>query len=382
MNINFFHYKSKQNIKGESPIFCRVTIDGERSQFSTGLFVKSKNWKQGRAYNYPEAQDINIVLDATKTRLFNIFTKEFKVENDISAQTITDIYRNKKTSPTTVYDLISHYKNYLDNKTDIVDKSRYSYTRRMTVLRKFIKEQKIKKVSYFDRRGSVLYAEWLLKQYSEHYAFKCAQLVSQVYRRAYLDGLINCNYPKDSEKIKVKTKRVERLDLSEVKKMERLKFKTLAEEKARLTFLFQIYTGMNHCDILNFNQGHSIEKGKVGKTYLFYDRQKTGSKATVPITNKLKQLLEQLEYEIPVTNQSGYNSTLKIIGARLGYKIKMSSKIGRVTCGDWFLNQGVSMQAVSKILGHNDIRITQSIYAKTNEFLIGKELEKAGIEAY
>lgn len=39
-SILLFIYKSKANKKGEMPIFCRVTLNGNRKQFATGSSIK------------------------------------------------------------------------------------------------------------------------------------------------------------------------------------------------------------------------------------------------------------------------------------------------------------------------------------------------------
>lgn len=44
MNMLFFLYKSKTNAKGTAPIFCRITLDTKRKQFSTGLYVNEQSW--------------------------------------------------------------------------------------------------------------------------------------------------------------------------------------------------------------------------------------------------------------------------------------------------------------------------------------------------
>jgi integrase/recombinase XerD len=44
MNILFFFYKSKANLKGTPPIFCRITMETKRRQFSTDIYIKETAW--------------------------------------------------------------------------------------------------------------------------------------------------------------------------------------------------------------------------------------------------------------------------------------------------------------------------------------------------
>ncbi|MBS7563714.1 hypothetical protein KHS38_04795 [Mucilaginibacter sp. Bleaf8] len=44
LHILFFLYRSKVNEKQQMPIFCGITIDGKRKQFSTGCFISATKW--------------------------------------------------------------------------------------------------------------------------------------------------------------------------------------------------------------------------------------------------------------------------------------------------------------------------------------------------
>lgn len=46
MTILFWLYKSKINKKGEIPVYVRVTIQGEREQFSTQISILASSWSQ------------------------------------------------------------------------------------------------------------------------------------------------------------------------------------------------------------------------------------------------------------------------------------------------------------------------------------------------
>ncbi|MCH8535956.1 MAG: hypothetical protein LAT51_12870 [Flavobacteriaceae bacterium] len=53
--MRFVLYKSKVYKNGGSPIYCRITINGERSNFTTGLRAQPKFWnakkQKFKAYN-------------------------------------------------------------------------------------------------------------------------------------------------------------------------------------------------------------------------------------------------------------------------------------------------------------------------------------------
>lgn len=65
---------------------------------------------------------------------------------------------------------------------------------------------------------------------------------------------------------------------------------------------------------------------------------------------------------IPVITNQKYNAYLKEIGEIQGFKITLSTHVGRKTFGTIALNKGYSIETVSKMLGHNNIKTTQQHY--------------------
>ena len=91
-HILYFLCKSKLNQKGQSPIFCRITFDSNRKQFSTGHFVNTSSWNSKLQHykgNSKEAQRVNENFTLIKQKLYKAFNDVSK-EKDILF--IDDIY--------------------------------------------------------------------------------------------------------------------------------------------------------------------------------------------------------------------------------------------------------------------------------------------------
>lgn len=83
-HILFFLYKSKINDKGHCPIFCRITLNNSRKQFSTGYFVVEKQWNnQAQRIKgiSSDAQRINNNLDHIKQNLQKSFDQIVKAKD-------------------------------------------------------------------------------------------------------------------------------------------------------------------------------------------------------------------------------------------------------------------------------------------------------------
>jgi hypothetical protein len=100
MNISklniLFYLNKRTKAKSKSVVFCRITFNKLRKQFSTGLFINPKNWNSKQQYvepPEPDAELINTQLSLIKTKLSQAFLflqvkgSEFNVD---------DIYKQYK----------------------------------------------------------------------------------------------------------------------------------------------------------------------------------------------------------------------------------------------------------------------------------------------
>ncbi|WP_299359173.1 Arm DNA-binding domain-containing protein [Mucilaginibacter sp.] len=76
IHILFFLYRSKANEKGTMPIFCRLTLNGKRKQFSSSFYLKEDTWN-GQTQRYRgtsvNAQHINLGLEAIRIKLLKAY---------------------------------------------------------------------------------------------------------------------------------------------------------------------------------------------------------------------------------------------------------------------------------------------------------------------
>ena len=108
--------------------------------------------------------------------------------------------------------------------------------------------------------------------------------------------------------------------------------------------------------------------------YLVGSRIKSNIDNTIPLNEKAIKLLKYYKFKLPKLSNQKYNAYLKEIGKLAGVnKIKLTSHVGRKTCGQLLLDFGYSIEAVSRILGHSDIKTTQMYYARSSFELVHKE---------
>lgn len=72
----FYLRKNRPNEKGLVPVMCRITINGERTQFSTRLEIHPDQWdsKAGRGMGRSsEIMNTNRILDSTRGRITDLY---------------------------------------------------------------------------------------------------------------------------------------------------------------------------------------------------------------------------------------------------------------------------------------------------------------------
>jgi integrase/recombinase XerD len=160
-------------------------------------------------------------------------------------------------------------------------------------------------------------------------------------------------------------KEIHYLSRSQVQQIENMKFAGTLED-IRTVFLAMCYTGLNHCDI------HNLEKLKgTDILTLKIDRKKNNKreqeKAIIPIFPELRKLLEKHQYKLPIHDLNTTNRHLHIFEGLLNVDIKITTYTARKTAAMLLSERGVSIDVVSKILGHTSIITTQRHYVKVVE---------------
>ncbi|MCK5370207.1 MAG: phage integrase SAM-like domain-containing protein [Cyclobacteriaceae bacterium] len=98
------------------PIFTRITVNGKRTELSTGKSALLKSWvsKTGRVKgNGEEARMINRYLDNINVRLNRIFDKMEDAEETITAQEIKSRFLGKNSNTHSVIELFETHNHQI-----------------------------------------------------------------------------------------------------------------------------------------------------------------------------------------------------------------------------------------------------------------------------
>lgn len=398
VSILFYCMAKKTNKKkGTTPVYCRITVRSTRCEFSTGVYIKKEHLQNGAILPLNEMLiDQQKQLDIIKIKLNKIETDIRIKEGFLSAERIKEIYQNGFSTKSSFSEVAEEFlmKKKKTVGLDIVQKSYRRYERTVEQINEFIKHQ-YKQNSYPMAEIKAAFADDFYlycrteKKHDVLHIRRAITILKAIINYAVVNDYAENNYLVTySIKTKVKSKPIEFLSVEQLRIIKQTKFESMALNYTRDCFLFQCYTGLAHVDLGKFSM-QNITSDAHGQKWIIVHREKTTSKSTIPllpeageIINKYEDLTHRVDTKIqnkgvlPVYVNQVYNRLLKQIGLICNLPIDvMKSHVARKTFAMTILNSGVSLESVSKMLGHTKLEITQKHYAFVDTKRIAKEMQ-------
>lgn len=381
--ILFRLIKARKKSNG-APIYVRITVNGNRTEFSTNLFYPIEEWdsKIGRAIGRTsKARTLNDELDTIKVDLKESFKELAREGRFITAQTVKARYQGTDHSNETLLGLSKYH--YDKNKVKLAKGTLKNYKTTEVYLKDFVKKQykasdlPLEHIQY----SFVVDFELFLQDSNNHLSktqpLKNNDIMKHIER---LNKLMSF-----AEKLGWISKHpFEKYELSYTKfkngflteqQLERFESEELNDPKlnrVRDIFVFCCYTGLSYIDV-KLLTSNNIVMGIDGMLWLSLYREKSDEPVKIPLLDKAKSILEKYEnFEdsnrlLPVCSNQKMNTYLKEIANKCKIDIKVTCHIARHTFATTVtLSNGVPIATVSKMLGHAKLSTTQ-IYANVVE---------------
>lgn len=150
-------------------------------------------------------------------------------------------------------------------------------------------------------------------------------------------------------------------------------------ERTRLIFLFQRWTGMAWADLNKKDIRKCIKTDRDDKTCVMYNREKNGQLAIVPLFSETEALLKRLDYYVNPGSYTTYYTNIKALFDHFGLQGSdedLGTHTGRHVFGSEMLEMGMTIESVSRMMGHATTEETQRVYAKINSEKIFSDLNK------
>lgn len=287
LNVLFVLRRAQTDAKGLAPISLRITVNGERAELSTGRKIEPKKWnnKQQRAIGRSEtARTLNDYLDSLETTVRRNYNSLSDSQIDITAEIMRDLLRGKHCKDHTLISAFEKNNNLIRQE----EGSKYTqdtikrYDISIKRLKAFLtKEYKVKDIKLNDLNHAFMrkYEIFLRTEY------KCSHNTVMKYLK-HLKKVIHfamaMDYIDKDPFFQYKTayKEVNRgfLTSEELSRIENKTFRIKRLEQVKDVFLFVCYTGLSYSDLKSLTRD-SISKGIDGKSWVVYERKKTGVQA-------------------------------------------------------------------------------------------------------
>ena len=390
ITILFVISANKTNQKGLCPLNCRITLNKERKQFSTGLFVNPNCWKnklQKVNTQDPNHKFINAQINKIQSKINNI-ALVFQLQNDDC--TLENIYNKyigieiKKEE-----NILSYYNQYLLKIKKLVGMEIKENTyNKFVYVRKHLEAFLIWKYKKKDYPLEELNLQFLddfdyylktEKKQEQITINKTIQRLRTPIKQAISEGYLDRD-PFILHRSKKVCKTVVFLTTDELKTLEQY---VLLQKRLILIqdlFVFCCYTGLAYNEMSNLEKNH-IQLGFDCINWIKMKREKTQRQISIPILPKAQEIIDKYTTEAnrifpPISNQK-FNSYLKEIADIVGIEKRLTHHIARKTFASTvLLYNDVPMEIVSELLGHSSMIITQESYGKVVQKKVSEEMKK------
>lgn len=342
-----------------------VTSEGKRKWIGTSVKLYADQWNEKKkVVNSVHSIQLNAMLDGMMSKLNDFILDLFRNDQQFDFEKLNAFLEKSNHSDS----FIDFVRTRIEDRADLEESTRKQHRTLLQSLEKF------GKINYMDdltKANITLYDEFLHQQgisqptiYNYHKRLKRYLHEAMKFELLDADPYIGLHFERGKfEKRKYLTE-------EELKMIRTCKINMPSIDRVRDLFLFQCYTGLAYADFEKFDFEKDVEE-KNGKYIVADRRKKTNEDYKIVLLTPAIEILKKYDYKLPVISNQQYNIMLKVVAQYAGIDKNITTHMGRHTFAVFALNNGVSIEIVSKMLGHTNIRTTQ-IYAK----VLNSEVEK------
>lgn len=392
VSFRFFIRPSKTDLNGLCNIYMRVTVDGDRSEFSVNRKIDPKRWiaKAGMVnLNNSSGQELNNYLSNIRSRLLQIHQQYINDNRELTAKALRNTYFGKDDRKRMLLEIFQEHN---DQVEQLIGKDfspgtaeRYR-TAKMHVANYIWKAYKkddllISKVDLKFINGFEFYLK-TDRNCGHNTAVKYITNFKKIIRIALAHEWIKKD-PFVNWKSKLKPVVREFLTEKEISILLQKNFGIDRLDQVRDVFIFCCFTGLAYVDVKKLIVD-DIKFDLDGTAWIKTSRTKTKTKSNIPLLSIPRGIITKYNsdknkdssaYLLPVPTNQKMNAYLKEIADLTGISKNLSTHLARHTFATTVtLSNGVPIESVSKMLGHKNLRTTQH-YAKILDQKVKKDME-------
>ena len=392
LSVLFIIKKSKLLKNGEAPICMRITVNKRVAEVMIKRSIPVDLWNQKKECSKGKdrvAIELNHYINTVRAKVLQIH-RELEIDNKpITADIIKDCFYGRDKVQRTLLEVYAEHnekcraligKEYTEST---VTKFDTSINRLKEYIRSCYHRDDIM-LAGLDGQFIRDFDFWLKteKHCQNNSALKHLKNLKKVVRIALANDWIKKD-PFYGIHFKQEEVNVEFLSREELDVLMNKGFTIKRLEQVRDIFVFCCFTALAFVDVQQLSREHLI-KDNNGALWIRKARQKTNQMCNIPVLSIPQRILRKYEDNaecikkgvlLPIISNQRMNAYLKEIADLCGITKRLTTHVARHTAATVvFLANDVSMENVSKILGHSNIRMTQH-YAKVLDRSIMRDME-------
>uniref|UniRef100_UPI003FF0E339 site-specific integrase n=1 Tax=Alistipes shahii TaxID=328814 RepID=UPI003FF0E339 len=386
--VLFYLKRNKEKTQSVVPLMGRITVNGTISQFSAKLTVPERLWevRGGRAKGRSlEADRINRYLDDIRSQIDRHYRDIRDRESYVTAEKVKNAWLGFGKRYRTLLSTFRSFTEDLHGRIG-VDRSKntwYRYLATMKHLQAFLTAKyRVSDIalaeleqSFIEQFHVYLKTERALKLTSICRYLDCLINVVKV---SFNDGIMPRN-PFASYRYNEPTPERAFLNEAEILTLQHAALRTRKQRVIRDLFLFSCFTGICYADLKTL-AWKQFGQDTHGDWWVTGNRCKTDTQYVVKLLPAALSILERYRDGADrvfafMPHLNTVDRSLKRIAVLCGIDKKLTFHCARHTYATTIcLMNGVSLETLSKMLGHKRITTTQT-YAKVTQPMIDREVE-------
>ena len=377
LSVLFIIKKAKLLKNGEAPICMRITVNKRVAEVMIKRSIPVDLWNQKKECSKGKdrvATELNYYINTVRAKVLQIH-RELEIDNKpITADTIKDCFYGRDKVQRSLLEVYAEHnekcraligKEYTESTVTKFDTS-------INRLKEYIRScYHCDDIMLAELDGQFIrdFDFWLKteKHCQNNSALKHLKNLKKVVRIALANDWIKKD-PFYGIHFKQEEVNVEFLSREELDILMNKEFAIKRLEQVRDIFIFCCFTALAFVDVQQLSREHLI-KDNNGALWIRKARQKTNQMCNIPVLSIPQRILRKYEDNVecikkgvllPVISNQRMNAYLKEIADVCGIAKRLTTHVARHTAATVvFLANDVSMENVSKILGHSNIRTTQ-----------------------
>jgi site-specific recombinase XerD len=396
MSILYWYNASKETESKKAPIYCRITINGKRAQFSKGIYVLRDQWDDQAKMVKGSSEQVrtwNRDLIKTNNDLTAIYNRLQYVHEVVTPEMVVKEFKGDVPERKTFLNVFEEHNKMMLERTKAKDDPLNEATyKRFEITKgkveKFLRyqfhsvEKAINEVSMSFGDDFKHYLN-TVERISMNTAMKYCKNTKQVFKYACSKEYISIN-PMAMFKCVYKNPKRERLTWHELINLYQKEMPVKRLEEVRDVYVFSCFVGYAYMDVFNL-EPENVILWIDGSKWLIKDRHKGDhNKSNVPLMEVPLAIIEKYKNHpycvnanklLPVNSNQRYNGYIKEVAAIAGINKELTTHTARHTFATTILLENdCPIESTSEMLGHNSIRTTQ-IYAKTTDVKVSNNMK-------